>query len=489
MKPSQQPWYQNRELQAEHYHILNRRRFLKGLGVCMALPALESLLPKMGSAARAGSVATTAPSAAAMANGAAGAAVTATGAPLRTAVIYFPNGAIPATWWPTSGSGKDYVLNKTMEPLAALKDKFQVLGNLNDVSANPGPDGGGDHARANATFLSGVRIKKTGGKDFHAGTSFDQVIAKSIGYVTPYPSLEISCDTIRNAGACDTGYACIYEHNLAWSSPTTPLTPEVNPRLLFERLFGTGSPKDRMANLILRQKQQRSVLDFVADDTLSLERQLSGTDVQKLDEFLTNVREIEQRLERVERMSASHTAGDAPTPSGSIPTSFTEYVRLNFDMLHLAFLTDNTRVATFLMSGDGNNRDFAEAGVPEGHHFCTHHRNQPDLVNKTSIIDHWYATQLAYFLDKMDKTKDIDGNSLLHNSMIVYGSGHADGNRHTHTNLPIILAGAGGGSLDTGKYVQNDPTPVTNLYLSLMDRMGAAGVDRFGDSTGRLKAI
>jgi hypothetical protein len=466
----------NRDKKAERFAAMNRRRFLQGLGACIALPAMESLLPR-SMMTTASASATTAPSAMA-----AGAAVTATGAPLRTAVIYFPNGAIPATWWPT-GAGETFALNKTMEPLKDLQYKMQVLGGLDDVSANPGLDGGGDHARANSTFLSGVRIKKTGGKDYHCGVSFDQVIAKSVGHVTPYASLELSCDTIRNAGACDTGYSCIYEHNLAWSGPTTPVTPEVNPRLLFERLFGTGSPSERTQNLIMRQKQQRSVLDFVADDTQSLERQLSGNDSQKLDQFLTNVREIEQRLERIEKSYAKHTAGDAPTPIAAIPSSYTEYVRLNFDMLHLAFLTDNTRVATFMISGDGNNRDFAEIGVPEGHHYCTHHRNQPDL------IDHWYVQQLAYFLNKMDQTKDVDGNSLLHNSMILYGSGHADGNRHTHTNLPLILAGAGGGTLQQGRYIQNKSQPVTNLYLSLMDRMGVEGVTRHGDSTGRLANI
>jgi len=473
----------NRDKRAERFSALNRRRFLQGLGACIALPAMESLLPRGFLSTAAGATgASTMPSAAGAA------AVTATGAPLRTAVIYFPNGAIPANWWPT-GTGKDFTLNKTMEPLEGLKDKFQILGGLEDVAANPGPDGGGDHARANSTFLSGVRIKKTSGKDYYSGVSFDQVIAKNVGHVTPYPSLEISCDTIRNAGSCDTGYSCIYEHNLAWSSPTTPMTPEVNPRLLFERLFGAGSPKDRLQNLAARQKQQRSVLDFVAEDTQSLEKQLSGNDNQKLDQFLTNVREIEQRIERVEKSYAKHTAGDAPTPAAAIPPSFTEYVRLNFDMLLLAFLTDNTRVATFLMSGDGNNRDYAEIGIPEGHHFCTHHRNQPELIAKTCVIDHWYVQQVAYFLNKMDQTKDIDGNSLLHNSMIIYGSGHADGNRHTHTNLPILLAGAGGGTLTPGRYVQNKSAPMTNLYLSLMDKMGASGVTRFGDSTGRLADI
>jgi hypothetical protein len=254
-------------------------------------------------------------------------------------------------------------------------------------------------------------------------------------------------------------------------------------------MFGAGTPAERKQNLIMRQAQQRSVLDFVAGETQRLEGQLSSQDNHKLDQFLTNVREIEQRIARAEGFSTSRSPGDVDEPQAAIPHSFTDYVRLNFDVLHLAFLTDNTRVATFMISGDGNNRDFAEIGVPEGHHFCTHHHNDPSLIAKTCTIDHWYVQQLAYFLDKMENTKDVDGNSLLHNSMIVYGSGHADGNRHTHTNLPIVLAGNGGGLLNPGRYVQYQAQPITNLWLSLMDRMGAGSLDRFGDSTGRLANV
>jgi hypothetical protein len=452
---------------------LSRRRFLRGLGVCMALPAMESLLPRLGAAT--------------MAKGEPLLATTASGAPLRTAFVYFPNGAIPGAWWPT-GEGKDYLLNRTMQPLAQVKDKIQVIGGLTDLSAMAGEDGGGDHARANGTFLTGVRIKKTGGADFHAGISADQVMAQQLGMVTPFRSLELSCDIIQNTGACDTGYACVYQHNLAWSSPTSPMTPEDNPRLLFERLFGAGPRDQRAHNLALRQQQQHSILDFVQDDTDALQRELSGRDQEKLDEYLTGLREIEQRITNAEKNRAHIAQPDADSPEG-IPDSFTEYVRLMYDMLLLTFQTDSTRVATLMLSGDGNDRPFKEIGIPEGHHTLSHHGNKPDMVEKVTKIDVWYATQFAYFLEKMEKTKDVDGQSLLHNSMIVYGGGNADGNRHTHVNLPVILAGAGGGTLNTGRYIQHDATPVTNLYLSMMDRMGAKGMTSFGDSTGRLADV
>jgi len=458
---------------AGNFSAMNRRRFLRGLGVCMALPAMESLMPRTLFAADAPAEALR--------------ATTATGAPLRTAFLYFPNGAIPGSWKPT-GEGKDFTLNETMQPLAPLKDKFQVFGGLNDVSASPGADGGGDHARANGTFLTSVRIKKTGGNDFHAGVSADQVMAQQIGLITPFRSLELSCDIVQNIGACDTGYACVYQHNLAWSSPTTPLTPEVNPRFLFERLFGSGPRNERQKNLTLRQQQQQSILDFVQSDSRALTKELSGRDKDKLDEYLTSARDIEQRIQRAEKTRANQPQPDADAPAG-IPASFTEYVRLMYDMLHLSFQTDSTRIATFMISGDGSNRDFKEIGIKEGHHSLSHHRNDPATMKKVAAIDLWYVTQLAYFLDKMEKTKDIDGNSLLHNSQIVYGSGNSDGNRHTHVDLPIILAGGGGGTLTQGRYVNQPNLPISNLYLSMMDRIGAKGIERFGDSTGRLADV
>jgi hypothetical protein len=408
---------------------------------------------------------------------------------LRTAFLYFPNGAIPSAWWP-SELGGDFTLNRTMAPLANVKQHLQVLGGLTALSANAGPDGGGDHARANGTFLTGVRIKKTNGADFRAGVSADQIIAQQIGLLTPFRSLELSCDTVLNVGSCDTDYACVYQHNLAWSSATMPLTPEVNPRLLFERMFGAGTPKERAANLLVRQAQKRSVLDFIQSDVRSLVQEVSGRDREKVDEYLTGVRDIELRIQAAEQARSVRAQPEVDAPDAGIPASYTDYVRLMFDMLHLAFQTDNTRVATFMIAGDGNNRDFAEIGVNDGHHNLSHHGGKQDWIEKVEKIDHWYVSQLAYFLEKMEATKDVDGHSLLHNSQIVYGSGNADGNRHTHSNLPILLAGHGGGTLQPGRHTKFNDEPVTNLYLNLMDRVsGARRLERFGDSTGRLTNI
>jgi hypothetical protein len=452
---------------------LNRRRFLRNLGVCLALPGLEAFPARVLGAAGTGKMVST----------------TATGAPLRTAFLYFPNGAIPSAWWPT-GSGTDFTLNRTMEPLANLRQHLQILGGLGDVSANGGPDGGGDHARANGTFLTGVRIKKTNGADFRAGVSIDQIMAQQIGLLTPFRSLELSCDTVLNVGTCDTEYACVYQHNLAWSTPTTPLTPEVNPRALFERMFGAGTPQERARNLAIRQQQTRSILDFIQSDMKSLTREVTGRDRDKIDEYFTGVRDIEQRIQAAEKSRAGRSQPGVDSPEAGIPASYKEYVRLMFDMLFLAFQTDSTRVATFMISGDGNNRDFAEIGINDGHHNLSHHGNRPDWIQKVATIDHFYVTQLAYFLEKMEATKDLDGNSLLHNSQIVYGSGNSDGNRHSHTNLPVILAGHAGGTLKPGRFNKFNDLPVTNLYLSMLDRIGGAQrLERFGDSTSRLDNI
>ena len=462
----------NAELAAQRFASLSRRHFLRGLGACVALPALESLRPLRLLAAEpaaGGAVATSA-----------------SGVPLRMAFVYFPNGAIQDAWWP-KGEGKDFELSRTMLPLEKLRHQIQVLSGLDHVNATPGPDGAGDHARASGSFLTGVRVKKTAGADIHAGVSIDQVAANHIGHLTRFPSLELTCDAVRKSGNCDSGYSCAYQYNLAWRSATQPIAPEPNPRLLFERLFGAGSPAERGKNLKLRQVQQRSVLDFVRDDARSLQRKLGARDQEKLEEFLGSVREIEKRIEKSERF------GDAPNPAvdtpAGIPTGFEEYIQVMFDMMALAFQTDSTRIATFLLANEGSNRAFPEIGIAEGHHFLTHHRNQQDMMDKVAEIDGFYMRQFARFLDKLEQTKDVDGHSLLHNSMIVYGSGNADGNRHTHVNLPILLAGGGGGTLTPGRFMKVGSKPATNLFLSMADRLGMKGLERHGDSTGRVETI
>lgn len=461
------------EIAAERHFSLSRRNFMRGLGACVALPALESVWRPMAAATNA-------------ADPAARMATTATGAPLRMGVVYFPNGAIQPTWWPKT-QGKDFELQRTLEPMANVKSNLQVIGGLDQVNAKPGPDGAGDHARASGTFLTGVRVKKTAGADIHAGISVDQVIANQVGHTTRFPSLELTCDAVRKSGNCDSGYSCAYQYNLAWRSPTTPIAPEPNPRLLFERLFGAGGHGERTDSLKRRQAQQRSILDFVMDDARALQSQLTYRDKQKLDEYLVSIREIEQRIEKAEKFGAAPDPNQ-PTPAG-IPSSYAEYVQVMFDMMVLAFQTDSTRIATFLLANEGSNKTFEEIGIVEGHHFLTHHQNNEEMIKKVAEIDLWYSKQFARFLEKMEATKDVDGSSLLHNSMIVYGSGNSDGNRHTHTNLPLILAGAGGGTLTTGRFVKHDSVPMGNMLLSLADRMGVKNVERLGDSTGRLSNV
>lgn len=463
-----------RERAAERQAALSRRRFLRGMGVSLALPALASLVPGRALAASA-------------TGGPARAATTASGAPLRLAFVYFPNGAIQPAWWPQGGAGRDFVLSATLEPLAVVRDYLQILGGLDHVNATPGPDGAGDHARASGTFLTGVRVKKTAGSDIRAGISIDQMVAGQVGHLTRFPSLELTCDAVRKSGNCDSGYSCAYQYNLSWRSDNTPVAPEPNPRLLFERLFGAGAPGERREGYRRRQEQQRSILDFVRDDARSLQAKMTHRDKEKLDEYLTSVRDIERRIQGAEHLGPSPDPSVA-TPAG-VPAGFEEYLRVMFDLLILAFETDSTRIATFLMANEGSNRAFPEIGIAEGHHYLTHHQNQADMIEKVARIDRFYLRQFARFLEKLGQTKDVDGRSLLDNSMIVYGSGNADGNRHTHTNLPVILAGGGGGALTPGRFVRHGGVPMSNLLLSLADRMGATGATRLGDSTGRLSGV
>jgi hypothetical protein len=450
---------------------LSRRNFLCGLGTAIALPAFESLRPLR-------LLADEAPAAAQL-------ATTVTGAPLRTAFVFFPNGAIPSAWWPKN-EGVDFELSRTLAPLESSRKFVQVLGGLKHENAEPGPDGAGDHARGGGTFLTGVRLKKSA-TDIRAGISIDQAMARQIGHLTRFPSLELSCDAVRRSGACDSGYACAYQFNLSWSSPTTPMTPEASPRFAFERLFGAGAPGERRANLQRRRQEQRSVLDFVQEEARAMQRRLNSRDTDKLDQYLTGVREIEVRIQKAEQFGDSHDPA-VETPPG-VPADYAEHVQLMYDLLLLAFQSDSTRIATLLLAHDGSNRPFNDIGILEGHHDLTHHQNRADWIQKVTEIDLWYARQFAKFLERLQTVKDVDGNSLLHNSMIVYGGGNADANLHTHSNLPVILAGAGGGSLNPGRYVRHDSKPVTNLFLSMADRLGMTALESFGDSTGQLENL
>lgn len=449
---------------------MDRRLFLRGLGSCVALPAFASLLPRRAAAAAAEPALGT----------------TATGAPLCTAFVMFPNGAIPGKWWPEGGGETDFKLNATLQPLEPMREHIQVLGGLAQVNANAFDDGGGDHARGNGVFLTGVRLKKSA-TDVRAGISIDQVIANQVGHLTRFPSLELTCDAIRKSSDCDSGYSCAYQYNIAWQSATTPLTPENNPRLVFERLFGTGVHGERAANAQRRMLERRSVLDYVMDDARAMERRLARDDREKLEQYLTGIRDVEARIQKAEKFGPSADP-DTVTPAG-IPTSHAEYLDLMYDMMLLAFRTDSTRVATFVLGHDGDNRSFSHIGIAEGHHDLSHHQNNAERIEKVALIDRWYTERFAAFLQRMAAVKDVDGKSLLHNTTIVYGSGNADGNRHTHENLPLLLAGGGGGRLNPGRYRQYGNKPLCNLFLDLADHAGVQKIERFGDSTGRLAAI
>ena len=444
----------------------SRRRFLglsllRGSGVVVALPALHSLRPRVARAAEAA-------------------------VPTRMAFLYVPNGVNVREWRPT-GRDRGYRLGPSLAPLEPFRDDIQFVSGLSHRSGFSERDGGGAHARAMATILTGVRPRKTGGADIRAGVSVDQVAAARLGGATRFASLELSCDDVRKSGTCDLGYSCIYSYNVAWRSPTQPAVPEANPRRVFERLFGAGDAAERRASMGARIAGRRSVLDFVREEARSLDRRLATGDRRTLDEYLSSVREVESQLERFERLPLPEVSdGDRPVAE---PASYPEHIRLLADMLVLAFRTDSTRIATFILAHDGGERTFPQIGVVEGHHTLSHHRRDPAALEKIARVDRFYAWHLAYLLWRLRRVEEADGRSLLDHSMIVYASGLSDGDRHLNIDLPVILAGRAGGRLDAGRHLElGSETPMANLFLTMLDVMGA-GQDRFGDSTGRLDAV
>jgi hypothetical protein len=439
------------------------------MGTVVALPMLEAMLPgtKLLGSTVAGSAAAT----------------TAAAFPKRLAFIYTPNGVNMAQWAPEK-VGADYTLSPTLAPLAPHQADINILSGLAHKNAFGLGDGGGDHARASATYLTGCHPKKSA-SDIHAGISVDQVAANTIGDKTRLPSLELSCDRGQEAGSCDSGYSCAYQFNISWRSETQPMNPEIEPKQAFQRLFGGGTTKEALAAQAQRDHYDQSVLDLVQDQAKGLESKLGTTDRRKLDEYFTSIRDVEQRI----KMN-----GIAPpiVPDGAMGDMNADYtfereMRLMFDLMALSFQTDTTRVSTFIVSHDGGNRPYPFIGVAQGHHHISHHRNQPDALARLAIIDNWHVKQFAYFLDKLKSIKEGDGN-LLDNSMIVYGAGISDGNSHSHDDLPTVLAGRAGGAITPGRHLQFDGDHMTNLYVSLLNRMGVS-TQRFGDSTGALEAI
>ena len=445
---------------------LSRRTFLRGIGATVALPLLECMTPK------------TALAAAGMGLG---------GAPKRMAFVYLPNGMDMENWLPKS-TGALGDLPSTLQALSPYKADFQVLSNLAHIQARALGDGAGDHARANACFLTGVHPRKTAGADIHAGISVDQVAALQIGKNTRLPSLEISCDTSnRQAGSCDSGYACAYQNNISWRNDTTPMPAMSDPRLVFERLFGAEEDPDLAAGQALRQSCRKSILDLVLDDAKAFQSKLGATDRRKMDEYLTAVRETETAIDQHQKFQASLPRPSMPKPDG-IPGDFSQHVKLMYDLLALALATDSTRIASFMVLREGSNRSYPWLGISDGHHELSHHGGSAEKKAKIAQINQWHMGLFADFIGKLKGMKEGSSN-VLENSMIVCGSAIADGDAHAHHNLPILLCGHGGGALTPGRHFQyGKETPMTNLFLTMLDQMGVKA-DRIGDSTGKLGSV
>lgn len=441
--------------------LIPRRTVLRGLGTAISLPLLEAMFPFN---AFAQSLKTK---------------------PVRMAFIFAPNGMDIANWTPAT-VGALGELPPILAPFQGLQSKLNVLTGLAQHNAFALGDGPGDHARSTATWLTGVHIKKTAGSDIQAGISADQVAAQQIGSATRFKSLEIGCERGAQAGDCDSGYSCAYSSSISWRGPSTPNAKEVNPRLVFERLFGSGTPEDAESRA-RRQLYRMSILDMVSEDAARLKGQLGERDQRKMDEYLTGVREIERRLQSFESKQVEEALQGATRPTG-IPSDFGEHIRLMGDMMILAFQADLTRVCTFMIANDGSNRSYPMIGVTDGHHDMSHHGKDPTKLEKKQRIDRFHSEQVAYILKKMDAIKELDG-TLLDHSMVVYGAGISDGDRHNHDDLPILFAGRAGGSLKTGRHVvYPHNTPMNNLFLSMLDKVGCR-MEQLGDSTGKLQGL
>lgn len=436
--------------------VISRRTVLHGLGTAIALPWLESVM----------------------------AAEAIAKPPRRMAFFSVPNGIHMADWTPKE-EGPLEKLPPILEPIEPLKSSVLVLTGLTLDGGRAHGDGPGDHARSAASFLTGAHPYKTNGKDIRNGVSVDQAAAEKIGHQTRFASLELGCERSAQAGNCDSGYSCAYTSNISWRTPTSPLSKEINPRAVFDRLFGSADAAGRAAGGDAPAAHRKSVLDFAAEDAADLRRRLDPGDARKLDEYLHAVREIERRLEKAEAAAAALPAGARPA---GIPKDFAEHVRLMMDMLVLAFQTDSTRIATFMYVNEGNNRSYPDIGVRSGHHELSHHGRNPEKQAQIAKINRFHLGLFAEFLGKLAALQE-GPNSLLHNVMVMYGSGLSDGDRHNHDDLPIILAGHGGGSLRPGRHLRyRKETPLANLYLAMLERIGAP-MAKFADSTGPLERL
>ena len=437
---------------------LPRRTVLRGLGATLALPLLDGMIPAFAATRN-----------------------TAARPVMRLGIVYVPNGIWMDQWTPASAdlSGTKSIL----APLAPYRERMLVLTGLSNKQGDALPgEGAGDHARAAAAYLTGVHPRKTEGADILAGVSMDQIAARTLGAETELASLEVSLDSREPVGACDPGYSCAYANTLSWRSPTTPLPMENDPRVLFERLFGSAGSTDAAARQ-RRQVEDRSILDAVAGKVARLKGGLGQRDHAKLDEYLDAIRDLERRIQKAEGQSADLPAVEQPA---GIPSTFAEHAKLIFDLQVLAYQADLTRVITFMMGNETSQRAYPEIGVPDAHHPLSHHGGDTEKIQKLVKVNCYHADLFAYYLDRLDRTADGDG-SLLDHSLILYGSGMSDGNNHNHHNLPTLLIGGGVGR--GGRHVSYPAnTPVTNLFLSMLTRLGVPA-ESLGDSTGRIELL
>jgi hypothetical protein len=435
---------------------LPRRTFLRGMGATLALPLLDAMVPSMTAQA-----------------------ATPANPVRRLGFVYIPMGSNISQWTPPGGPGKLTELSPSLRSLAPLVDHLTVITNMELKNAYPGT-----HATSNAAFLSAATAKWTESSDYQLATTVDQIAARRIGQGTRLPSLELAMDLLTTVGQCDNGYACVYQNNLSWSSPTTPLPAEAHPRVAFERLFGDGgSSADRRAEM----RKNASLLDWVSEDIARLQKKLGPSDRTKVSQYLDTVREVERRIQKAEAEAADSHLPDLDRPVG-VPASYADHARLMFDLQVLAMQGDVTRVITFQLARETSTRTYPEIGVPDPHHPTTHHNNDPEKLAKVAKINAFHVSLFAYFLEKLKATPD-GGGSLLDHCVYLYGSGMGNPNVHDHVNLPILVAGGGAGTLKGGRHIKYaEPTPLANLHLTLLEKVGVH-LDSFADSKGKIKEL
>ena len=445
---------------------LSRRTVLRGAGIALGLPLLESMVPAQTPVEK-----------------------TAAAPKSRLCCIEMVHGSAGATgegsnkhYWSPEKTGSDFALSQTLESLAPYRDYLTIISDtdLHPATAWSAAEEGADHFRSSAVYLTAAHPKMTEGSDYFVGTSIDQLYAQKFGQDTPLPSIQLCIEMVDASGACDYGYACVYADTISWASPTNPLPMTIDPRTAFENLFGEGGTQaDRAA----RQRVNRSILDWISKDVVRLRRGLGPTDRSRLDSYLEDVREIERRIERIEKYNSSGEARQLPAAPLGVPDSYEDHVKLMFDLQALAFMTDTTRVSAFKMSRDVSGRVWPESGVKTPFHPCSHHGETPDKIAEFAKLNKYHVSLIPYFLEKLKSTPDGDGN-LLDHSLIMYGSPMGDSNVHNHKRVPVFLAGHASGKIKGNLHLrEKDGTPMANIMLTMMQKLGVQ-IQHFGDSNG-----